>query len=235
MNSRDSMKIRIPPHTSASTSATATADVVDSLRLLQVVAYLQSDLYARGIAAAGFIPAADVQVYTTLSQQEGLHIARLTTLISARLGTPAVRPTFDFTGKGAVPGFAFAAGQYETFRMLAQAFEDLGVRAYKGQVQALLTDKLALTWLLAMHSVEGRHAAEVRRIRGKKGWITGNSADDLPAFAQAIYAGEEVTTQGAVNVGSAVASTGGVTAASQAFDEPLSTTQVTAIITPFIA
>jgi len=235
MNSRDSMKIRIPPHTSASTSATATADVVDSLRLLQVVAYLQSDLYARGIAAAGFIPAADVQVYTTLSQQEGLHIARLTTLISARLGTPAVRPTFDFTGKGAVPGFAFAAGQYETFRMLAQAFEDLGVRAYKGQMQALLADKLALTWLLAMHSVEGRHAAEVRRIRGKKGWITGSSADDLPAFAQAIYAGEELTTQGAVNVASAVASSGGATAASQAFDEPLSTAQVTAIITPFIA
>jgi hypothetical protein len=113
--------------------------------------------------------------------------------------------------------------------MLAQAFEDLGVRAYKGQVQALLTDKLALTWLLTMHSVEGRHAAEVRRIRGKKGWITGNSADDLPAFAQAIYAGEDVTTQGAV------ASTGGATAASQAFDEPLSTAQVTAIITPFIA
>jgi hypothetical protein len=229
------MKIMIPPHTAASTSPSAAADVVDSLRLLQLVAYLQSELYARGLAAAGFIPAADAPVYTALSQQETQHIARLNTLITARLGTPAVRPTFDFTGKGAVPGFAFAAGQYETFRMLAQAFEDLGVRAYKGQVQALLTDKLALTWLLAMHSVEGRHAAEARRIRGKKGWITGNSADDLPAFAQAIYAGEDVTTQGAVNLASAIASTGGATAASQAFDEPLSTAQVTAIITPFIA
>lgn len=229
------MAIMIPLHASASTAAIAAADVVDSLRLLQLVAYLQSDLYARGIAAASFIPAAEVSVYTTLGQQEGQHIATLTSLISARLGTPAVRPTFDFTGKGAVPGFAFAAGQYETFRMLAQAFEDLGVRAYKGQVQALLTDKLALTWLLAMHSVEGRHAAEVRRIRGKKGWITGNSADDLPAFAQAIYAGEDVTTQGAVNLAGAIASSGGATAASQAFDEPLSTAQVTAIITPFIA
>lgn len=228
------MAIMIPP-TSVSTSATAAADVVDSLRQLQLVAYLQSDLYTRGLAAAGFIPAADGQVYTTLSQQETQHITTLTTLITARLGTPLARPAFDFTGKGAVPGFAFAAGQYETFRMLAQAFEDLGVRAYKGQVQALLGDKLALTFLLAMHSVEGRHAAEVRRIRGKKGWITGNSSDDLPAFAQAIYAGEEVTTQGAVNVASAIASTGGATAASQAFDEPLSTAQVTAIITPFIA
>ena len=88
--------------------------------------------------------------------------------------------------------------------------------------------------MLALHSVEGRHAAEVRRIRGKKGWITGSSADDLPAFAAAIYAGENVATQGTVNVATAIATAGAADAASQAFDEPLSTAQVTAIITPFI-
>ena len=228
------MPITISLRASVATSSTA-ADVLDSLRLVQLVAYLQSDLYARSLAAPGFIPTADVAVFTRLNQMEVLHVATLTTLITTRQGTPVVRPTFDFTGKGAVPGFAFVPAQYETFRMLAQAFEDLGVRAYKGQVQALQADKGALTTLLAMQSVEGRHAAEVRRIRGKKGWITANSADDLPAFAQAIYAGEEITTQGTVNVASAVASTGGATAASQAFDEPLSTAQVTAIITPFIA
>ena len=186
-----------------STPAAAAADVVDSLRLVQLVAYLQSDLYTRALAAAGFIPAADPAVFTRLSQHGGGARHDVTALITTRSGAPVVRPTFDFTGKGAVPGFAFAPGQYETFRMLAQAFEDLGVRAYKGQVQALLADKQALTYLLATQSVEGRHAAEVRRIRGKKGWITGNSADDLPAFAQAIYAGEEVTTQGTVDVASA--------------------------------
>jgi hypothetical protein len=209
--------------------------VLDSLRLLQLLEYLQSDLYARGLAATGFVPAADADVFKTLDAQQSAHIGTLSTLITTRLGVPVVKPTFDFTGKGAVPGFAFAAGQYETFRMLAQAFEDLGVRAYKGQVQALQADKQALTYVLAMHSVEGRHAAEVRRIRGKKGWITGSSADDLPPFAQAIYAGEEATTQGSVNVGSALASNGGVDAATQAFDEPLTTAQVTAIITRFIA
>lgn len=229
------MTIKIPVPASDSPSATTAADVVDSLRLVQLVAYLQSNLYARALAAAGFIPAADLAVFTRLNQMELQHVETLTTLLTTRSAAPAVRPTFDFTGKGAVPGFAFAPGQYETFRMLAQAFEDFGVRAYKGQVQALLTDKQALTYLLTMQSVEGRHAAEVRRIRGKKGWITGNSADDLPAFAQAIYAGEELTTQGTVNVANAIASTGGAAAASQAFDEPLSTAQVTTIITPFIA
>jgi hypothetical protein len=221
-------------HTSAPPAGTA-ADVVDSLRLLQLVAYLQSDLYTRATATAGFIPAADATVFSTLSQQETTHIGTLGGLILARQGTSLPRPTFDFTGKGALPGFVFATGHYETFRKLAQAFEDLGVRAYKGTVQTLQSDKLALTAVLAIHSVEGRHAAEVRRIRGMKGWITGSSQDDLPAFAQAIYAGEEVTTQGTVNVATAVAASGGADAASQAFDEPLSAAQVTAIITPFIA
>jgi len=209
--------------------------VLDSLRLLQVIEYLQSDLYTRGLAAVGFIPTADSEVFKTLSAQQAVHISTLSLLLTTRLGTPVVKPTFDFTGKGAVPGFAFAAGQYETFRMLSQAFEDLGVRAYKGQMQAFQADKQALTYALAMHSVEGRHAAEVRRIRGRKGWITGSSADDLPAFAKAIYAGEDATTQGSVNIGSALASNGGVDAATQAFDESLTTAQVTAIITPFIA
>ena len=209
--------------------------VLDSLRFLQVIEYLQSDLYTRGLAAVGFIPTADSEVFKTLSVQQAVHISTLSLLLTTRLGTPVVKPTFDFTGKGAVPGFAFAAGQYETFRMLSQAFEDLGVRAYKGQMQAFQADKQALTYALAMHSVEGRHAAEVRRIRGRKGWITGSSADDLPAFAKAIYAGEDVATQGSVNIGSALASNGGVDAATQAFDEPLTTAQVTAIITPFIA
>ena len=208
------------------------ADVLTSLQLLQRVEYLQAELYTRALAASAFVPAADFKVFDLLNKQDTEHIGTLSTLIRTRLGTPVVKPTtFDFTGKGAVPGFAFAAGQYETFRMLAQAFEDLSVRAYKGQVQALQQDKGSLNFVLAIHSVEGRHASEVRRIRGKKGWITGASADDLPAFAAAIYAGENVTAQGSVNVASSTVS---ADAASQAFDEPLSTAQVTAIIIPFI-
>jgi len=221
----------IPNRAGAPLPARVTADVLDSLRVLQRLAYLQSELYTRALAAPGFVLATEKTVFDTLSAQETSRIATLSSLIATRLGTPVPKPTFDFTGKGAVPAFAFATGQYETFRMLAQAFEDLGVRAYKGQVQALQSDKGALNFVLAMHSVEGRHASEVRRIRGKKGWITGSSADDLPPFAQAIYAGENVTTQGSVNVASSTVS---ADAASQAFDEPLTTAQVTAIITPFI-
>ena len=209
------------------------ADVLDSLLLALQLAYLQSELYSRALAATGFVTAADSTVFGTLSTQETNHVASLTPLITERGGTVPARPTFDFTAKGALPGFAFAADEYETFRMLAQAFEDLSVRGYKGQLQALVADKIALNTALAIHAVEARHAAEVRWLRGKKGWITGSSPDDLPVFLQPIYAGEELTIQGSIDVAGAVPSFGGADTASQAFDEPLSAAQVTAIITPF--
>ena len=224
-----------PPLTGTPIASRAAAEVVDSLQLALLVAYLQSSLYTRALAVAGFVTTADLIVVGALNTQESSHVAALTTLITTRGSAAPTQPTFDFTAKGALPGFAFADGQYETFRMLAQAFEDLSVRAYKGQLQALVEDKPALNAALAIHAVEARHAAEVRRLRGKKGWITGSSREDLPAFAQAIYDGEELTSQGGFDVSSAVASFGGVDAASQAFDEPLTTAEVTAIITPFIA
>jgi hypothetical protein len=217
-----------------STVQGGTADVLDSIRLLLLVAYLQSELYSRAAAAPGFVAAADATVFTTLSAHQSQHIGRLTALLTARNGAPVARPTFNFTAKGALPGFAFASGQYETFRMLAQAFEDLGVRACKGQVQALISDTVALNTVLAIHATEARHAAEVRRLRGRRGWITGSSLDDLPAFLQPVYAGEEVTTQGTVNVAAAISTTGGPDAASQAFDEPLSSAQVTAVVQLFL-
>ena len=210
------------------------AEVVDSLRLVLLVAYLQSELYARAAAATGFVASTDAAVFGTLGTQEAQHVTSLTSLLAERGGPPLAPPTFDFTAQGALPGFAFAAGQYETYRILAQAFEDLGVRAYKGQLEALVADEPALNLALAIHSVEARHAAEVRRLRGKKGWITGSTLDDVPPFLQAVYAGEEVTTQGSVDVAGAIATTGGAEAASQAFDEPLTAVQVTAIVTPFI-
>jgi hypothetical protein len=61
----------------------------------------------------------------------------------------------------------------------------------------------------------------VRRLRGEKGWITGNQ-NTLPSPAGVVYAGEE-------------AGAGVTTAASaEAFDEPLTMDQVNAIAMLFI-
>jgi hypothetical protein len=213
----------------------APADVLDVLQFALLLEYLESDFYQRGLnSSATLIPASDRTVFSTIAAHEATHVTALQGLITGRSGTSRTKPTFDYTAKGNVPGFLFFAGQYETFTMLAQAFEDTGVRAYKGQVGRLINDKTALTAAMAIHSVEARHACAVRRLRGKKGWITRNSRDDLPSFMQGIYDGEENTAQASVNVSNLAATVGGVDSATEAFDEPLTMAQVTAIITPFL-
>ena len=83
--------------------------------------------------------------------------------------------------------------------------------------------------------MEARHASEVRRLRGKKGWITGNSRDDLPAFTQPIYNGEDNATQAGLDITALGTNNGGAAGVTEAFDEPLTKEQVLAIVTPFLA
>ena len=123
---------------------------------------------------------------------------------------------------------------YEQFLVLAQAFEDTGVRAYKGQAGNLIAENSALTAALQIHSVEARHASEVRRLRGLKGWITqAERGAGMPAATQAVYDGEDNLIQGGVDV-TTVTSIGadGIT---EGFDEPLTTEEVLTIAGLFIA
>ncbi len=90
---------------------------------------------------------------------------------------------------------------------------------------------------MTIHSVEARHAAEIRRLRGNfsetapnEGWITRNLTD-IPG-TEPVYAGEENTNQGGVNV-TAITSVG-LDEVTEAFDEPLTKAQVLAIVDPFI-
>ena len=57
---------------------------------------------------------------------------------------------------------------FRTFAKLSQTFEDLGVAAYKAQAGNLMSNGTILTTALRIHSIEARHAAEVRRVRGVK-------------------------------------------------------------------
>jgi hypothetical protein len=211
-------------------------DVLDVLQFALTLEYLESEFYNRGVANAEVmqIPASDRPIFGVIQQHENDHVAALKTFITARGAVPGGKPSFDFTAKGAVPGFNFGAGQYATFQVLSQAFEDTGVRAYKGQAGRLINDKAALNAALSIHSVEARHASEIRRLRGKKGWITGSSRDDLPAFTQPIYNGEENTSQAGLDVSALGAGNGGINGVTEAFDEPLTKDQVLAIVSPFI-
>jgi len=166
-------------------------------------------------------------------------------------GTPPAytAASFDFTGGGGAGSGPFAAvtSQATVLLATAQMLEDTGVRAYKGQTPALASNKQVLTAALQIHSVEARHAAQIRRLRqqaapslGVKSWvrneesaISGLDAAGTETVAR-VYVGEGTTVQGDVDVATLAASFGGAAAASEAFDEPLTAEQVTAIIAPFI-
>ena len=213
----------------------APSDVLDVLQFALTLEYLEAEFYTRGVAASGMIPASDVTIFTTIRNHENTHVTALQGLITGKGATPVAKPAFDFTAKGNVAGFNFGASQYATFQVLAHAFEDTGVRAYKGQAGRLINDKAILTAALTIHSVEARHASEVRRLRGKKGWITGSSRDDLPAFTQGIYEGEDNVTQAGLDITALGTGNGGTAGLTEAFDEPLTKAQVLAIVTPFLA
>ncbi len=107
------------------------------------------------------------------------------------------------------------------------------MRAIKGQAPNVQPDDFVLTTALRFHSVEARHASELRRIRGDKGWITLNQRGSLPPLSQGVYDGEENVIQGGINL---VTLTGlPATTVSEAFDEPLTEFQVRANIAPFIS
>jgi ferritin-like protein len=200
--------------------------VIDILNFALTLEYLESTFYTTGLGTSGLIPSTDVTIMMQISKHETDHVALLTTTITSLQGTPVPKPVFDFTAGGAFPN---VFSNYQTFLALSNAFEDTGVRAYKGQAVGLMGSGAVLTAALDIHSVEARHASEVRRLRGLKGWISNAEANGLPA---AIYAGEDNTTQLTINV--PTITTAPAVSVTEAFDEPLTMAQVLAIAGPFI-
>ena len=218
--------------TMSMSSAAFQASNTDVLNFALTLEYLEQEFYAMGLAKMGLIDSADKTVFETISTHEDEHVK----FLLAALGDNAVaKPTFDFTGApGGLNLDPF--NDYPTFMALAQGFEDTGVRAYKGQAGALANDGDLLEYALQIHSVEARHASQVRRMRGEKGWIT-NSENTLPSQFAAIYGGatpESNTVQGGVDLAGKFGSFGGNGAVTAAFDEPLTMDEVLNIASIFI-
>jgi hypothetical protein len=98
--------------------------------------YLENAFYQNGLAATGLIAPMDLPVFQQVGKHETDHVA----LLQGVLGSSAVaEPTFDFSGgsgSGTDP-FGNPFTNYTTFKALSQAFEDTGVRAYKGQATVI--------------------------------------------------------------------------------------------------
>ncbi|MET3927758.1 ferritin-like domain-containing protein [Devosia sp. 2618] len=153
--------------------------IEDVLNFALTLEYLEAAFYAQGNKARGLIPSKYRTVFKTIGQHEDAHVK----LLKGVLGSAAVAaPAVDFTAGGK---YADVFSNFDTFLALSQTFEDLGVAAYKGQAGNLIGSGEILTVALQIHSVEARHAAEVRRIGLKIGW---DSAFDKPLSKSAVLA-----------------------------------------------
>ena len=194
----------------AQTTAAPSQAAIDVANFALTLEYLEDEFYRTGLATAGLIPASDLAVINQISKHETAHVA----LLKGALGAAAIaKPTFKY------PAGTFTS--YPTFLATARALEDTGVQAYKGQAGALINDKAILQVALQIHSVEARHASEVRRMLGLKGWVSDPT--------------QTTFTQGGVNL-KTLPNVTGITDDNfrGAFDEPLTKAQVLAIAAPFL-
>ena len=155
---------------------------VDILNYALTLELLEENFYVQFLAA-GLIPAgAPLAAITKIKNHETQHVALLTSVIRNLGSTPVTGVRFKAS---ALPGTY--AGQLS----VAQQLEDTGVRAYKGRAGELVAvaDTVVpsvgtinlLTVALQIHSMEARHAAHIRTMRGQTPWVTPN--DDLLANA----------------------------------------------------
>ena len=220
-----------------------TGTILEVLQYALTLEYLEAEFYTKAVQS-GIVPAgAPTGAFTTIRDHENAHVAFLKTAITASVGTPIAKPTFDFSaGNGSNNGpFKDVFTNYTLLLAVAQTFEDTGVRAYKGRAVELMANNDVLTAALQIHSVEARHAAHIRYMRRNllsnttiKPWITGKDTGGIGAAVQASYNGEDLTTQATINIVNINGKSISADAASEAFDEPLTDTAVLAIVDPFI-
>lgn len=195
---------------------------------------------AFGQAAALGLDTAPTSNFMQIRQDENDHVDLLTVVLNT-IVMAALPPadTYDLTGGGAYPSIVTAPDR-NVFLALAQAFEDTGVRAYKGGAPDLMSSDTLLTAALNIHSVEARHATYWRTVRGEKAWIT-LAQTTIPGIGSGVYGktGTPATTypsESNVSQGGVPAGFSSITSAeiiSEAFDEPLSAAAVLDITRPF--
>ena len=219
--------------------------VVEILNYALTLEYLEAEFYNTGLATMGLLPAGDVRTgIEIIAKHENAHVKFLQTTIMSLSGMPVAKPTFDFSGgSGSGNGpFKGLFSSFELFLAVAQAFEDTGVRAYKGRAMEIVGGGGVLTAALQIHSVEARHAAYLRETRKALGsgignvkpWITGAMSGINSPAVDANYKGEDNTMQSGMNIVGINGFPISMNAATEAFDEPLSKADVLAIVTLFI-
>jgi rubrerythrin len=133
--------------------------------------YLETAFYA-DVVKSGLFKGADLETIKKFGAEEAEHVAALTAAVKQLKGTPAPEPKTEFPLKSA-----------KSVLELAATVENLGAAAYLGQAGNIESPEV-LASALAIHSVEGRHAAALNTLLGQS--ITPDGAFAKPATAKTV-------------------------------------------------
>jgi hypothetical protein len=137
-------------NTGSSPLGQADSGVVNYLLTLE---YVLSDLY-RNMLSSGTLNGDQLSLIELIANEEDQHIAALERA-ARHLGSVVQRPQTNFP-----------LGNAHQSLQIAQQLEDTTADAYLGQLSQVVNVGV-LRLLLTIHSVEGRHAAELNRQLGK--------------------------------------------------------------------
>jgi rubrerythrin len=135
--------------------------------------YLEADFYKQA-AASGKLKGKALAVAKQFGSEEMQHVKALEGAIKKAGGTLPKKPKGNFPLK-----------DQKSILKLAGTVENLGAAAYLGQAPRI-KDKEVLAAALAIHSVEGRHAAVLNGVNG--GDVSPDGAFGVPADAASVLA-----------------------------------------------
>ena len=174
--------------------AGTTSTPLEVLQYALTLELFEQDFYAKVRASVPYVgaSAADKAAIDQIKKHEDAHVALLRTAITGLSGTPVPAAPFKQVEFARLVTFG---GPLATSQLgIAQLLEDTGVRAYKGRGVELIGTPL-LEIALQVHSVEARHAAKIRLMRGQKPWVNpGDDAAAHPVYTSGVTGPTSTTT-----------------------------------------
>lgn len=144
---------------SAFAGSLATKSAKGDLEILNyalTLEYLEAEFYMLGVQG-GVVKGRELELVAPIADHEAGHVAALTSTIQDLGGKPVAKPKFTF------PQGTF--NNRDKFLTTASVFEELGVKAYQGQVTMIDSPDI-LAAAASIAGVESRHAAILADLTG---------------------------------------------------------------------
>jgi len=162
---------------------------VDILNAALLLEYLESEYYARAVAAheaRAYLHGRVEYAARTLARDEATHVQTVTEMITKLGGTPISKPQFQFPANAFISPIAFL--------QLSVELEENGVGAYLGAAP-MVKNKDVLNFAASIYGNEARHTAWVRFLLGDQ--IAPRDLEMPRTIAEATAAARPYLTNGA--------------------------------------